>query len=406
MPLHLLGKKSWNVYNSANVAKVKADIAAAEAREAEEERQMQELEAERRAAILRGRTPPPLPDIESKRDEKHGRRSGNTGLGGGRKHRRLAGEDDTDRDIRLAKDVTAPQPENDAAKFRLRNPNIEASLTDPAGHINLFPIDEKAAIQREKRERNADAEAEKKKKERELEDQYTMRFSNAAGREGLHKQPWYAGHGFSGMPQEEKAASSTGAMEFPGLENKDVWGREDPRRKEREQARISANDPLLLVRKGVAKTNEYNRKKKEWEMNRLRELQELEAQQEEEDRRERHSRRKSHHEKHRSSRHRQHRDRSRSKERRDDRRRSRSPRRDRADDREKEDRQDKRRRSRSRRHSRHHSRRHSHSRSPSRSRSRSRSPGRERDRARDRHHRKRPDKHRELRSYRGERPSG
>ena len=42
MPLHLLSKKSWNVYAPDNIARVKRDQAAAQAREEEEDRWLQE----------------------------------------------------------------------------------------------------------------------------------------------------------------------------------------------------------------------------------------------------------------------------------------------------------------------------------------------------------------------------
>ncbi|CCF31962.1 hypothetical protein CH063_00727, partial [Colletotrichum higginsianum] len=69
MPLHLLGKKSWNVYNADNIARVRRDEAAAKAKEEAEEQRMQEVDAERRLAILRGEAPPPLAPVEAPEDE-------------------------------------------------------------------------------------------------------------------------------------------------------------------------------------------------------------------------------------------------------------------------------------------------------------------------------------------------
>ncbi|KAF2478190.1 uncharacterized protein BDR25DRAFT_250828 [Lindgomyces ingoldianus] len=286
MPLHLLGKKSWNVYNPANIAKVKADEAAAAARDAADEQRMQELDAERRAAILRGQTPPPLPEEDTKRDEKSGRRSGRGDGDHDRKRRRLAGEDDTDRDIRLASTVTAPKQDWDAAVLRLRKPASDAPLTDHAGNINLFPIDLKEA---RKREKNAEAEKEKKKKEQSFEDQYTMRFSNAAGKGGLER-PWYAAG--PGPKPTDDPGSSEKALEYPGFESKDVWGREDPRRKEREQARISTTDPLAFMNMAQVQLKKSRQDKKKWADEREKELRELRAAEEREYRRKRHGKRK------------------------------------------------------------------------------------------------------------------
>ncbi|RMD40412.1 hypothetical protein DV735_g4729, partial [Chaetothyriales sp. CBS 134920] len=98
MPLHLLGKKSWNVYNTDNIARVRRDEAAARAEQAEKERQQHEHEAGARLALLRGE----IADRSSAVDD-----AGSLGTedipGSRRKKRRLAGEDDTDRDIRLAR---------------------------------------------------------------------------------------------------------------------------------------------------------------------------------------------------------------------------------------------------------------------------------------------------------------
>lgn len=56
-----------------------------------------------------------------------------------------------------------------------------APLVDHTGHIDLFPEERsRAPIQK-----NEEAEREASKKKQEYEDQYTMRFSNAAGKDGL-----------------------------------------------------------------------------------------------------------------------------------------------------------------------------------------------------------------------------
>ncbi|CBY01949.1 hypothetical protein LEMA_P007360.1 [Plenodomus lingam JN3] len=271
MPLHLLGKKSWNVYNADNIARVKADEAAAAAREAADEQRMQELDAERRAAILRGRTPPPLP--ESTTSDGRGQRRARDEGGRERKRRKLAGEDDTDMDIRLAsKALPKTEEYNEAKILKLRSTLSDAPLTDHAGHIDLFPVDMKEAI---KREKNAEVEKEKRKKEKALEDQYTMRLSNAAGKGGI-SQPWYTA--------DQKSAPTAGKDQeltaYSGFEEKDVWGNEDPRRKERQQARISTSDPFALMQKAQAQLQRSKLDKKKWAEERDRELRELRATQE------------------------------------------------------------------------------------------------------------------------------
>ncbi|KAG9206397.1 hypothetical protein G6514_003228 [Epicoccum nigrum] len=282
MPLHLLGKKSWNVYSPANIARVKADEEAAAAREAAADQRTQELDAARRAAILRGRTPPPLPDEDGTEE---GRRRKDRDSGHGRKPRKLRGEDDTDMDIRLAASMAKAGSgnEDDAKLLKLRTPASDAPLTDHAGHIDLFPVDMKEALRREK---NAEAEKEKRKKEQAFEDQYTMRFSNAAGKNGLDS-PWYSTQRKAPHPDEEAAA----ALTYPGLENKDVWGNEDPRRKEREQARISSSDPFAFMQKAQTQLKKSKGDKKKWADERKYELKELREAQDVEERRRKHHKR-------------------------------------------------------------------------------------------------------------------
>jgi hypothetical protein len=336
---HTNPPQSWNVYNPANVARVKADEEAAAAREAAAEQRMQELDAERRAALLRGRTPPPLPEED---DAQEGKRRTDRDGGHDRKKRKLRGEDDTDMDIRLAASMTRPKDadEDDATVLKLRNPASDAPLTNHAGNIDLFPVDVKEAI---KREKNAEAEKEKRKKEQAFEDQYTMRFSNAAGKSGLDR-PWYASQPQSTHNTEE----STAALEYPGFENKDVWGNADPRRQEREQARLSSNDPFAFMQKAQTQLKKSKEDKKKWADERKRELNELRDAQEREERRSKH---------HKRSRHRRSRSRSPDRERRhrhsNRRDRSRSRSRDRDRDRKRND-----------GHSRHSSSRHHRSRSP------------------------------------------
>ncbi|KAF1940733.1 hypothetical protein EJ02DRAFT_467141 [Clathrospora elynae] len=286
MPLHLLSKKSWNVYNADNIARVKADEIAAAAHEAADEQRMQELDAERRAAILRGRTPPPLPEEATTKDYGPRTARDQDDRGHDRKRRKLAGEDETDMDIRLAKSATAPRGEGETAAkvLKLRNTASDAPLTDHAGNIDLFPVDMKEAIECEK---NAEAETEKRKKEKALEDQYTMRLANAAGRGGLG-QPWYTAQ----QKPAQKAAGGQDLTIYDGFVNKNVWGNEDPRRKERAQSRITTNDPFAFMQKAQAQLQRSKQDKKQWAEERDRELRELRATQEREDRRARHHKRK------------------------------------------------------------------------------------------------------------------
>ncbi|KAM0330576.1 hypothetical protein ACHAQA_003524 [Verticillium albo-atrum] len=233
MPLHLLGKKSWNVYNADNIARVRSDEAAAKASEEAEEQRMQEVDAERRLAILRGEEPPPLPEPEPEQNDAPRDRQSS---GRERKKRKRTGEDDTDFELRIAQErsalVRAPGP--DAATRKTSS----APIVDRDGHIDLFG----EARKRDRRsEKNPEAEKEAEKKKRELEDQYKMRLSSAAGRGGM-LNPWYS-----------KAADDQAQTDEFQASEKDVWGNEDPGRKKRAAERITSNDPLAMMKQGAAK---------------------------------------------------------------------------------------------------------------------------------------------------------
>ncbi|KAJ5588682.1 hypothetical protein N7537_011360 [Penicillium hordei] len=276
MPLHLLGKKSWNVYNIENIERVKRDEAQAKAREEEDERIMQEIDAERRIKILRGERPPTPPPVPSHLSSEPGARSDRKpgDAGGFRKRRRVAGEDDTDRDIRYAREdaAQAVAKREELMLASRKADTTQAPILDKAGHINLFPAADT------KTEKNPEAEAETARKKRSYEDQYTMRFSNAAGfRETIGRKPWYS--------SSEQNATAPGAMP-----EKDVWGNEDPRRKERTQARMSANDPLAAIKRGVRQLKTTEQERKRWNDEKQREIETLKA---EKVRRSSHRRRRS-----------------------------------------------------------------------------------------------------------------
>ncbi|RAL09562.1 uncharacterized protein BO97DRAFT_167225 [Aspergillus homomorphus CBS 101889] len=274
MPLHLLGKKSWNVYNSENIARVRRDEAQAKAQEEEEERRMQEVDAERRIQILRGERPsspppPPPPQSSVSSTDKH-RYSEEAGRH--RKRRRLAGENDTDRDIRFAQEDAKMARATQDRQARVRS--SDAPLHDSTGHIDLFPSE----TARKPAEKNAEAEKESTERQRRFEDQYTMRFSNAAGfRQSVGQNPWYS-------------SSRTDTQTSEAMPSKDVWGNEDPLRKEREKARMDANDPLAAMRIGVQQLRSVERQRNRWNEERKRELEEIKSV---EKRRSRHRRKRS-----------------------------------------------------------------------------------------------------------------
>ncbi|CAG9944229.1 unnamed protein product [Clonostachys rosea f. rosea IK726] len=264
MPLHLLGKKSWNVYNEKNIARVRRDEAAAQAAEEAEEQRMQEVDAARRLAILRGEEPPPLEDEQPKEVELTHSRDPSSFADRPKKKRKRAGEDDTEFELRLAHERNEAQYGNLEVS---KKPSSSAPIMDRSGHIDLFG-DERASAHGEK---NEEAEKEAKKKKREVENQYTMRFSNAAGRDALAQSPWY----------------SKSDMSAPSQPTKDVWGNDDPKRKGRDDRRLAANDPLAAMRSGASKVRELKAERKKLQAEREEELRQLRREQRHNERRER-----------------------------------------------------------------------------------------------------------------------
>ncbi|KAL6240050.1 hypothetical protein BDW75DRAFT_1651 [Aspergillus navahoensis] len=260
MPLHLLGKKSWNVYNPENIARVRRDEAQAKAQEEEDERRMQEVDAERRILLLRGEQPPTPPPSQTTSQAESRPHTDYTR--GHRKRRRLAGENDTDRDIRFAREDAELALAKREELIHARKRKNDAPLHDSDGHINLFPEERSQKWV----EKNSEAVKEAADKQRSYEDQYTMRFSNAAGfRQDVGKNPWYS------------SSRGDGILLTEPMPSKDVWGNEDPLRREREKARIDLNDPLAAMKKGIRQLKTVEEQRKKWNQERSRELDALKS---------------------------------------------------------------------------------------------------------------------------------
>ncbi|KAJ6780612.1 hypothetical protein PWT90_03496 [Aphanocladium album] len=269
---HLLGKKSWNVYNKDNIERVRRDEANAKAAEEAEEQRMQEVDAARRLAILRGETPPPIEQDEETTDAPDsagGASRQSHSLGAGRRPRKRHGEDDTDFELRVAQER---EEAVSRAAAEARRTTSSAPIVDRRGNIDLFGGDDKSRAHAEK---NEEAEQETRRKKREYEDQYTMRFSNAGGQPGL-AAPWYS--------------AADGAKEPRSQVMKNVWGRDDPQRKERDEKRIAASDPLAMMKQGAAKVRELRHERKKFQDERDRELRQMRR---DDERRERHGHHRS-----------------------------------------------------------------------------------------------------------------
>jgi hypothetical protein len=288
MPLHLLSKKSWNVWNADNISRVDRDITRGETIEAEQDQALREYHSLRQLAILRGEAPPPPPrvlsteEIEQRvRDEAKGERLADAdGRGASRKRRKLKGEDETDMELRLATEAVKErygESEKTVRRSRETSKKIDAPIVDPNGHINLFPIDPHHIA----KQKNAEAEAEKAKKIVEFEDQYTMRFSNAAGRDGLKEGPWYVNKDEKKKTQKEQTGEDAN---LTYMEYKNLWGKPDSKRKDREQQRVNTSDPMAVMQRAQSQLKRSEKDKQTWADRRSKELAQLKEDNEREDR--------------------------------------------------------------------------------------------------------------------------
>lgn len=285
---HLLGKKSWNVYNADNIARVQRDEAAAAAAELAAEQRMQDVDAARRLAILRGETPPPLPeaDDDDRTDNKLQHKRGRDGSSGGfaPRKRKRAGEDDTDFEMRVAREqaevgarVAGELGSGTAGGVSKRQKQKDdVNIVDNRGHIDLVgpPPDTVGGG------KNAEYEREAAQKKREAEFPITMRFADAAGRDGLASgQPWY----IDGQPRQATGAAATQIVtkedqgEHIGTDPpmKNVWGKDDPKRRGRDNSRMTANDPMAAMRAGAKKVRDIEKERRRDAEERKRELKQL-----------------------------------------------------------------------------------------------------------------------------------
>lgn len=283
MPLHLLGKKSWNVYNADNIARVQRDEAAAAAAEEAAEQHMQEVDAARRLAILRGETPPPLPEAEPEIDpsDKRFTRRDRDSSGFQSKKRKRAGEDDTDFEMRLARERAEAGAKATGELATKPRGGAVQEIFDKAGHIDLVGGPPEPPPSAGK---NPEYEREAAKKKRELEDQFQMRFSNAAGRDGFAAgAPWYAKADGRRTTTDATTTATTTVVTKEGVDaetgmeapSKDVWGNDDPKRKVRAVQRLNTDDPLAMMKTGAKRAREVEKERKREVEERERELREL-----------------------------------------------------------------------------------------------------------------------------------
>lgn len=251
---------------------MRRDEAAAKAAEEAEEQHMQEVDAQRRLAILRGEEPPPLPkpeDADPRAIERHASAAQHGQAGGSRRKRKRPGEDDTEFELRLA-DERLGRDHSRTDTGEIRRPASSAPITDRTGHIDLLGDDRV----RSRAEKNEEVDKERRKERQKLQDQYVMRLVNAAGKDGT-SNPWY----------------SNAAIDSAERPMKDVWGNDDPRRRDRDAQRMVSSDPLAVMKKGASQVRELKAERRRQQDEQDEELRQLRREQRHKDRhRRRHSR--------------------------------------------------------------------------------------------------------------------
>lgn len=228
------------MYNSDNIARVRRDEEEARAQEVQREREQRANDSDQRLAQLRGvrtdesRSETTALNRSFDQDNEH-RNS---------KRRKLAGEDDTDRDIRLARQL-AP-----------REQDVGGLALDSSGHVDL--------ILQKKRRPSDRKDVQNSGRPRDEASAEGIRLADAAGKDDESSQPWYS------------STQRDGTFAYK-QSSQDVWGNEDPRRKDREKRRLDANDPLSIMKKGVKQLRQAEAQRKEWREQRERDLVEVEV---------------------------------------------------------------------------------------------------------------------------------
>ncbi|KAJ8608027.1 hypothetical protein MRB53_039933 [Persea americana] len=256
MPLHLLGKKSWNVYNTDNIERVRRDEAEAQAKEEAEEQRLQEEDAANRIALLRGQKviEKTRQDDQANHDKRDELLAHHTAARP-HKRRRLHGEDDTDREIRWAKE-DAELGQQVATRVSKREDRDEP-LHDEAGHIQLVSS----------AERDRDSKATDVKVQKTPEIEYaSMRFKDAAGYKNDGQAPWYA---------KQTSHTTVKHETLSTLPEKNVWGNEDPRRKERELGRVASNDPLAFMKQAQRQLKQSEKDREQYKAEQDAEIRQL-----------------------------------------------------------------------------------------------------------------------------------
>ncbi|KAL1310796.1 hypothetical protein AAFC00_001039 [Neodothiora populina] len=245
MVLHLLGKKSWNVYNNDNVERVKRDEAVAAAKEEEHERLMQEQDAQRRTALLRGEKPPefePIPEPLDSSAPPRQRNDDGFSKEERKLRRRLRDEDETSYAIRVAKlDRERAEDLSRSGLLRQRPSSHDDSNRDRLEELFNFGRAVEDAILPAP---TAVSETHTRKKKTKDDHDHDHDPSNAQKQQ---QDPHAFGPSNLAAIQKKPAIWDLRSPDHQGL-SRDAFGRPDPKRTIRDQKRLGQSDPLAFMK--------------------------------------------------------------------------------------------------------------------------------------------------------------
>ncbi|KAF8469710.1 hypothetical protein BDZ91DRAFT_63594 [Kalaharituber pfeilii] len=275
MPLHLLSKKSWNVYNADNIERVRRDEVIAQEKEEAEEQRMQQEDAQRRMLELRRRALEKQTPI----------REAITGGGGGGGTASLVSDQGYKRktddyaddgmvgsqsqsliDKIVGKGLVQGSERNNLRREPMRGQwdgatpiGSTRNTQDKSGHINLFSELQSAPTKLSLQEKNPEYEKEKAEKEAKIAEQYNM----ALGKPADELRPWYVTVDKVGEKQERKSDKQIGIE------------------KRRDEKFKDLNDPMAMMRRGVKQLREIEEARRKLEEERRTEIERLKKEQEE-----------------------------------------------------------------------------------------------------------------------------
>ena len=248
-----------DVYNHANIERVRQDEEIARKKEEAEEARMQQEDAERRMMELRKRA------VERQAGS-GGEEAGEQGVldeGGPSQQMQILDSvphapKTREHGLYQADDPALPPSIPRRREGTLIDPQVHSSLTDESGHINFFLENSFRSRGQSSRDKNQEHEKEKKEQEAKIAEQFTMPLGKPAD----ELKPWYVTLNKIGEKQERRTEKQLG-----------VAKRRDERFKDQ-------NDPMVMIKKGVRQLKDLEEDRRKVQAEQGTELDKLRMEQE------------------------------------------------------------------------------------------------------------------------------